>query len=138
MDLPFAPSTCNFISGIDAKAFVRMADKKLMERRDDPRLPTELSGSATLLGGPKDGGPGKRLSVWIEDVSEGGLRFVTSEALECGAFLVIHIEDSTLFGQVRYCQGGNSDYRVGVLVERMLIGASNLSTLIESMLTAAY
>ena len=115
-----------------AKAFALRADKNLMERRDDPRLPTELSGSVTRLGGPEE-----RLSIWIEDVSEGGIRFVATEALECGSFLVINVEESTLFGQVRYCQGGNSSYTVGVLVERMLMGGSNLSMLLENLLTAA-
>ena len=109
-----------------------------MERRDDPRLPTELSGSVTRLGRAKDRGPEERLSIWIEDVSEGGIRFVATEALECGSFLVINVEESTLFGQVRYCQGGNSSYTVGVLVERMLMGGTNLSMLLENLLTAAY
>ena len=104
-----------------------------MERRDDPRLPTELSGSVTRLGGT-----GEPLPIRIEDVSEGGVRLIATEALECGSFLVINVDESTLFGQVRYCQGGNSTYTVGVLVERMLMGGSNLSTLIESLLTAAY
>ncbi len=104
-----------------------------MERRDDPRLPTELSGSVTRLGGSDE-----RLSIWIEDVSEGGVRFIATEALECGLFLVIDIEESTLFGQVRYCHGGNANYTVGVLVERTLMGGSNLSMLLEKLLTAAY
>ena len=116
-----------------AKGWGLSVDKSFMERRDDPRLPTELAGSVTRLGGAAE-----RLSIWIEDVSEGGIRFIATEALECGSFLVINVEESTLFGQVRYCQGGNSSYTVGVLVERMLMGGSSLSMLLENLLTAAY
>ncbi len=109
-----------------------------MERRESPRLLAELSGCVTRLGRPKDQGREQPISILIQDVSEGGIRFLASEALDCGSFLVINIEESTLFGQVRYCQAENSSYTIGVLVEKMLMGGSSLSMLIESLLTAAY
>jgi hypothetical protein len=109
-----------------------------MERRDDPRLPTELSGFVIRLGGSTDRAREEQLPIWIEDISEGGIRFTVNAFLEVGSFLVIKVEESTLFGQVRYCQGENSNYTVGALVERMLMGSSNLAMLIEKLLVPAY
>ncbi len=109
-----------------------------MERRETPRLLAELSGCVTRLGTPKDRGREQPISISIQDVSEGGIRFVAAEALEAGSFLVIHIEESTLFGQVRYCHPEDSSYIIGVLVEKMLMGGSSLSMLIEGLLTASY
>ncbi len=120
------------------KASGRSADKGFMERRETPRLFAELSGCVTRLGRPKNGAREQPISIVIQDVSEGGIRFVAPEALECGAFLVINIEESTLFGQVRYCLADNSNYIIGVLVEKMLMGGSSLSILIEGLLTADY
>lgn len=83
-------------------------------------------------------GPEPRLPVLIEDISEGGIRFETPEALESGSFILVEIDDSTLIGEVKYCRPGERGYCAGVLVERVLMGESPLSRLIESMLTTAY
>jgi len=100
-----------------------------VERRQDPRFPAELSGLLTPLSGPVS-----RVPILIGDISEGGIRFETPEALDCGSFIVVEIEDSTLVGEVKYCNPSARGYSTGVLVERVLMGESPLSRLIESML----
>ena len=101
----------------------------VLERRKDPRFPVELSG--TLI---RFDNEGTRLPVYVEDVSEGGVRLALSEALESGAFVRLEVADSTLFCEVRYCRRGAVAYTAGLLVERVLLGASDLGRLIEKLL----
>src|SRR5207302_3306765 len=100
----------------------------VLERRKDPRFPVELSGTLTGFDEPET-----RLSVYVEDVSEGGVRLALAEALECGALVRLAVADSTLFCEVRYCRRGGVAYTAGLLVERVLLGASDLGRLIEKL-----
>lgn len=103
----------------------------VVERRQEPRFAADLSGILSRLSGPEP-----ELRVLIEDISEGGVRFWTAEALDCGSFVLVRIEDSTLVGEVKYCHPSTGGYIAGVLVERVLMGESPLARLLESMLTA--
>lgn len=78
--------------------------------------------------------PETRLSVYVEDVSEGGVRLAMAEAVECGTLVRLDIADSTLFCEVRYCQRGSVAYTTGLLVERVLVGGSDLGKLINKLL----
>lgn len=100
-----------------------------MNRRKDPRFPTELTGTLTDFDEPET-----RISVYVEDVSEGGVRLALAEAVLCGAFVRLEVADSTLFCEVKYCHRGGAAYTAGLLVERVLIGASELGQLIEKLL----
>lgn len=78
------------------------------------------------------------MPVLIRDISEGGVRLETAEELECGSFIVVEVEDSTLVGEVKYCRLEAAGYTIGVRVERVLMGESPVSHFIESLLTASY
>src|SRR5205085_1596622 len=69
-------------------------------------------------------------SVYVEDVSEGGVRLAMAKQLECGALVRLQIADSTLYCEVRYCRRGGAAYTTGLLVERVLVGGSDLGKLI--------
>ena len=56
------------------------------------------------------------------------------QPLEPGGFIRLEIADSTLFCEVKYCHRASKMYTAGLLVERVLIGASQLAGLIEQAL----
>ena len=76
----------------------------------------------------------------IVDVSSRGLRIGASEPVPVGSLLQIELDDSTIVGEVRYCQPLGSWYAIGLFVQEMLIGMSDharlLATLIEETDTA--
>lgn len=100
-----------------------------MERRQESRFPAELAGTLTTFTEPVT-----RLEIYLEDVSEGGARLALSQALEPGAFARLEVLDTTLYCEVKYCNRRGASYVAGVLVERVLFGASHLAKLIERSL----
>lgn len=105
-----------------------------MERRQDPRIPAGLPGTLEgLSGDPEPGTP-----VLIENISEGGIQFEAPERLDTGSFVVLRIHDARLIGEVVYSRPAEYGYLTGLLVERVLLGESELSRLIETMLAIAY
>ena len=100
-----------------------------MERRKDVRSPIHLDVEFHVLGRE-----GSRMPGHVRDVSESGLRLTTHAALERGMFLRIVIDDSVLFGEVRYCCPWMGGFVSGLLVEQMLLGTSQLSKMIAATL----
>lgn len=100
-----------------------------MERRKNFRLPIHLDAEFHVLGREASRVPGR-----VQDVSESGLRLTTLTALVPGMFLRIVLEDSVVFGEVRYCCPWVGGYVSGLLVEQMLLGTSELSKLIAASL----
>ena len=78
--------------------------------------------------------PERRVPVYVEDISEGGVRLALVEELACGALVRLEVADSTLFCEVKYCRRGSAAYTAGLLVERVLLGGSDLGQLIKNLL----
>jgi hypothetical protein len=100
-----------------------------MERRDDVRFPARIQVEFLVLGGDSHPRP-----ATIRDISEGGVRLVTDVHLQTGTFLRIDVDDSILYGEVRYCCRWMGAHVCGLYVERALFGKSDLSQLIRNTL----
>lgn len=73
-------------------------------------------------------------SARIVNVSPNGLRLTTSEAIPAGSFLRLEFDDATIFAEVRYCEREKHAYGIGVYVEEILIGTSELARLVASLI----
>lgn len=67
-------------------------------------------------------------------MSEGGSRLTTAIPLIAGTFVQLEFDDAILYGEVRYCCPWLSGYVSGLLIERVLLGESELSRLIGATL----
>jgi len=101
-----------------------------MDLRSDSRL------HATLIPVQVAGLDSLRLEApaRILDVSQKGLRLGMSESIPVGSLLRVELEDSVIFGEVRYCEDRKTWFAVGLYVEEILIGASPLSRLVATLL----
>jgi len=73
-------------------------------------------------------------SARIVNVSPNGLRMSTSEAIPVGSFLRLEFDDATILAEVRYCEREKHAYGVGLYVEEILIGTSELARLVASLI----
>ncbi len=96
-----------------------------MERREDVRFPAQIGVQFTILGGTPEHWLG-----WVRDISDGGLRLGTQEPLEPGSFIRIELDDTILFGEVRYSCPWMGGSVAGIRVEQVLAGDSDLSKLV--------
>src|SRR5579864_4189850 len=101
-----------------------------MDLRADSRL------HATLIPVQVTGLDALRLEApaRILDVSQKGMRLGMPESIPVGSLLRIQLEDSVIFGEVRYCEDRKSWFAIGIYVEEILIGASPLSRLVAQLL----
>lgn len=105
-----------------------------MERRKDLRFPVQFPVEFTILGG--DEAMGRRAGL-VRDISEGGVRIGTAGHVAPGSFVRMDLEDSVLFGEVKYCCPFVGGYLTGLYVEKVLLGASDLSRLLAAVLKGA-
>jgi hypothetical protein len=101
-----------------------------VERRHERRIQTQLPVvfsvlSSGTIGIPREG--------TILDVSPSGMRIAMDQPLMPGTFLQITLHDSTLLGEVRYCCPFLHGFFVGLLVERVLLGNSDLSRVVAEL-----
>ena len=73
-------------------------------------------------------------SARIVNVSPNGLRVSTSEAIPVGSFLRLEFDDAPIFAEVRYCEREKHAYGIGLYVEEILIGTSELARLVASLI----
>jgi hypothetical protein len=101
-----------------------------MDLRSDPRL------HATLIPVQVSGLDALRLEApaRILDVSPKGMRLGIAESIPVGSLLRIELEDSVIFGEVRYCEDRKTWFAVGLYVEQILMGTSPLSRLVSGLL----
>lgn len=104
-----------------------------MELRSDTRLhatliPVQVAGLEAL----RFESPAR-----ILDVSHRGMRLGVSESVPVGSLLRVELEDSIIFGEVRYCENRETWFAIGLYVEEILIGTSPLSRLVASLLEDA-
>jgi hypothetical protein len=101
-----------------------------MDRRTERRLPT------TLIPVQVSGLGDLRLQACgrILDVSHRGVRLGLPESVPIGGFLRIEFEGSVIFGEVRYSEDQQSWHAIGLFVEEILIGESDLARLIGELI----
>lgn len=102
-----------------------------MERRLEPRFPAQISVQYCAVGQTTAKQTGQ-----LRDVSEGGGRLSTPVPLAVGTFVQLELDDAVLYGEVRYCCPWLGGYVSGVLIERVLLGQSELSRLVGIALSA--
>ena len=103
-----------------------------MDHRLDERYPVNLDGVVTDLALPEHFAESR-----IVDISESGLCALAPLRFGAGAIVKVQIGDCTLFGHVSYCDAEGPSFRTGIEVVRVLIGESNLSRLLNSILAEA-
>jgi hypothetical protein len=99
-----------------------------MDRRLDERTETNLAVTVTDIAAPD-----RVTSGQIVNVSQSGVCANLSLRLAPGATVKVQIGDCSLFGHVTYCDEEQS-FRTGIEIVRVLIGSSNLSRLVNSIL----
>jgi hypothetical protein len=102
-----------------------------MERRGNTRIAASQVIPVQVIG---LGGLELLTSARIVNVSPNGLRMSTSEAIPVGSFLRLEFDDATIFAEVRYCERQKHAYAIGVYVEEILIGTSELARLVASLI----
>ena len=108
-----------------------------MERRFDDRYLTGLGLTAaqvrvTDLTTPDRAGDGR-----MTDISGSGMGVVVPFELKPGDILQLDVDDSRLFGFVVHAAPEADGYRVGIELQRVLIGGTDLSRLLHQTLQSA-
>ena len=100
-----------------------------MERRFDTRFPSDLQVRITDL----DNGSGECDGTLI-NISESGICVLLETLKPAGSLVKLDFADTVLYGQVAYANEESGKYRTGIAVERVLVRASDLSNILESLL----
>jgi hypothetical protein len=103
-----------------------------MDERLDHRYPASLDVVLTLLTGLTD--PAQTCLGQLSDISKSGLSIVAPVHLAPGALVKVDFADSTLFGYVVHSNPQEEAFRTGIEVERVLLGGTDLSRLLCSLL----
>jgi hypothetical protein len=99
-----------------------------MDRRLDERYQTNLAVTVTDIAVPD-----RIASGQIVNLSQSGACVNLSRRLDPGAIVKIQVGDCSLFGHVTYCDDDPA-FRTGIEIVRVLIGESDLSRLLKSIL----
>lgn len=97
-----------------------------MERRYDHRLPTDLDVGVTRLTQPARSGHGQ-----LADISNSGVCVIAPFELAAGDIVQLEVADSNLFGFVVHATPEGTAFRVGIEIQRVLIGGSELSRVLH-------
>src|SRR5258707_637711 len=100
-----------------------------MDRRREPRYPTDLEVRVTELTRQCVSGPAR-----LTNISKSGVALSVLEPLAPGDIVRLEIADSLLFGHVVHSSLGPGGYNVGIEMERVIFGGSDLSRLLRSVL----
>lgn len=111
------------------KLHAESVDHYHMDRRFHTRLPANLEVRLTELRDPK-----RSISGCLCDISQSGICVTLPLQLAPNDLVQLNVADSVLFGHVRYSCPEGSVYRIGVEVERVLLGGSDLSQLLQMTL----
>jgi len=108
-----------------------------VDRRYDQRYLTGAGLSAievrvTDLAKPARSGSGR-----MTDISESGMGVAVPFALAAGDIVQLDVDDSRLFGFVAHASREDNEYRAGIELQRVLIGASDLSRVLHLALRRA-
>jgi hypothetical protein len=73
----------------------------------------------------------------MRDISESGVCVVAPLPLSAGDIVRLDVQDSVLFGMVTYAESEEAGWRTGIEVQRVLLGGSDLSKLLQNALHEA-
>ena len=107
----------------------RLGDQRLVDQRLDARYPASLDILLTSLLDPTQVCRGR-----MSDISKSGLSVVVPIRFAPGALVKVGFADSTLFGYVVHSHPQEEDFRTGIEVERVLLGGTDLSLLLQALL----
>jgi hypothetical protein len=100
-----------------------------VERRLHPRYPTSLE--ATVVELAKGG---TSTAAIVTDISASGVRVALDHPLAPGDVIRLDIVDSLFWGHVVHANADGPGFTVGVEIERVLLGGSDLSRLLRGLL----
>jgi hypothetical protein len=93
-----------------------------MDQRREPRFQTDQSVVLTVLNGHS-----VRISGRVKDASSRGLGLRTEAPVEPGAAVRIEADDAILLGEAIFCRSDLDGHFVGVELDQMLVGLTELS-----------
>ena len=95
-----------------------------MERRREPRIPSEQQAWITLLGDNE-----VRYPATAVDLSGRGMKLRVSRKLALDSPVKVEIADSMYLGEVCYCRPEHGTFVAGVAIEQVLTGLQGLARL---------
>jgi hypothetical protein len=103
-----------------------------MERRADERFKVQFETRVTVLGDQRQSAFAR-----VSDISNSGICVDLPFQLESGEIVELEMADSTLYGLVVYSIPDSSLFRTGIEASRVLLGATNLSGILQRVLLEA-
>lgn len=100
-----------------------------MDRRRFPRYPTNLEVTVIEFARPAASSSGI-----ITDISEGGVRIQLEQYIAPGALIRLDLVDSMFWGHVVHARAEPGGYSMGIEVEKVLMGGSDISRLLQRVL----
>lgn len=100
-----------------------------MDRRFDERFPTDLQVRVTQLDNEGESTCGTLL-----DMSLSGICVLLPVYLSAASLVKLDFADTVLYGHIAYANPENGAFRTGISVERVLVQASDLSNILDSLL----
>ena len=92
-----------------------------MEQRRAPRFNVDQSVVVTVLGSEES-----RLPAIVRNASGRGLAIEMPLPVSPGTALQIELDDSIVLGEAVYCHGGTPPYLIGVELDQVLCGLTEL------------
>lgn len=100
-----------------------------MERRFDTRFPSDVEVRVTDVDDETRSAVGT-----LQDISVSGICVFLPVYKPAGSLVKLEFADTVLYGQIAYANKDNGVFRTGIAVERVLVQASDLSNILESLL----
>jgi hypothetical protein len=104
-------------------------DQRLVDQRLDARYPASFD---VLFMGLTD--PSRVCRGRMSDISKSGLSVLLPIHYAPGDLVKLDFADSTLFGYVVHSNPYGGAFRTGIEVERVLLGGTDLASLLQSIL----
>jgi hypothetical protein len=100
-----------------------------MERRAEHRYDVQFEARVTPIGDGSHSGVGL-----IADISNSGISVCLPVQMPAGDMVSVQIADSVVYGHVIYSKPDGSSYRTGIEAVRVLLGGTDLSSLLGRIL----
>lgn len=103
-----------------------------MNRRFHERIPADFDAVVTELKNHENAASGR-----VADISKAGISILLPRLFAPNEFVQLEMADSKLFGRVAYVNPEGRLFRTGIEVERVLLGGTDLSQILQGMLVEA-
>ena len=80
--------------------------------------------------------PPIRMAATVKNASGRGLGLVTPTPIPAGAPIRIELEDAVVLGEAIYCRSDEDGHFVGVEMDQMLVGLTELGRRLEALMNA--